>query len=197
MLHRIPEISCWFPSWFMPRHIRIKTPPDGLSVGLGNQTVCHGFSRIYGHLGLFSAGVRTTTPELNAHVARGAHWSDSLHPELHMSPSVHTGRYCQGSRSIKSGSPVRGPNLLRSLHECLRRPDESRARGNASGRMVFCQKFQREMPGLDAPPWPGELGQRDLRQHLGRGVEAVGRTDEDDPQRVPPDALAERGAANS
>jgi len=27
-------------------------------------------------------------------------------------------------------------------------------------RMVFCVKFQREMPGLDTPPWPGELGQR-------------------------------------
>jgi len=25
---------------------------------------------------------------------------------------------------------------------------------------VFCRKFQKEMPGLDAPPWPGELGQR-------------------------------------
>jgi Fe-S cluster biosynthesis and repair protein YggX len=27
-------------------------------------------------------------------------------------------------------------------------------------RTVFCRKFGREMPGLDAPPWPGELGQR-------------------------------------
>src|SRR5687768_13756885 len=27
-------------------------------------------------------------------------------------------------------------------------------------RKVFCRKFQKEMPGLDAPPWPGELGQR-------------------------------------
>jgi Fe-S cluster biosynthesis and repair protein YggX len=26
--------------------------------------------------------------------------------------------------------------------------------------MVFCQKFQKELPGLDSPPWPGELGQR-------------------------------------
>ena len=32
--------------------------------------------------------------------------------------------------------------------------------GNQSGRMVFCAKFQKEMPGLDALPWPGELGQR-------------------------------------
>jgi len=31
---------------------------------------------------------------------------------------------------------------------------------NKSGRMVQCVKFQKEMPGLDAPPWPGELGQR-------------------------------------
>ncbi len=27
-------------------------------------------------------------------------------------------------------------------------------------RTVYCVKFQREMPGLDKPPWPGELGQR-------------------------------------
>jgi len=26
--------------------------------------------------------------------------------------------------------------------------------------MVFCQKLQKELPGLDTPPWPGELGQR-------------------------------------
>src|SRR3954464_5492311 len=34
-----------------------------------------------------------------------------------------------------------------------------------------------------------------LRQHLRGGVEVVGRAHEDDPQRVPPDALAEGGAA--
>ena len=32
--------------------------------------------------------------------------------------------------------------------------------GNKSGRMVKCVKFQKELPGLDAPPWPGEVGQR-------------------------------------
>ena len=32
--------------------------------------------------------------------------------------------------------------------------------GNTSGRMVQCVKFQKSLPGLDAPPWPGELGQR-------------------------------------
>ena len=31
---------------------------------------------------------------------------------------------------------------------------------NKSGRTVTCVKFQKDMPGLDAPPWPGELGQR-------------------------------------
>jgi Fe-S cluster biosynthesis and repair protein YggX len=31
---------------------------------------------------------------------------------------------------------------------------------NKSGRTVFCTKFQKDLPGLDAPPWPGELGQR-------------------------------------
>jgi Fe-S cluster biosynthesis and repair protein YggX len=32
--------------------------------------------------------------------------------------------------------------------------------GNKSGRTVHCVKFQKDLPGLDAPPWPGELGQR-------------------------------------
>jgi Fe-S cluster biosynthesis and repair protein YggX len=31
---------------------------------------------------------------------------------------------------------------------------------NATGRTVFCVKFQKELPGLDSSPWPGELGQR-------------------------------------
>ncbi len=31
---------------------------------------------------------------------------------------------------------------------------------NKSGRTVKCVKFQKEMPGLDAAPWPGEIGQR-------------------------------------
>ena len=31
---------------------------------------------------------------------------------------------------------------------------------NRSGRTVTCVKFQKDMPGLDSPPWPGELGQR-------------------------------------
>ena len=26
--------------------------------------------------------------------------------------------------------------------------------------MVQCVKLQRQLPGLDSPPWPGELGQR-------------------------------------
>ena len=30
----------------------------------------------------------------------------------------------------------------------------------AGGHTVTCVKFQKEMPGLDKPPWPGELGQR-------------------------------------
>ena len=36
-------------------------------------------------------------------------------------------------------------------------PDPAR---NASGRTVVCVKFQKEMPGLDQAPWPGELGAR-------------------------------------
>lgn len=27
-------------------------------------------------------------------------------------------------------------------------------------RTVFCVKLKQQLPGLDTPPWPGELGQR-------------------------------------
>jgi Fe-S cluster biosynthesis and repair protein YggX len=39
-------------------------------------------------------------------------------------------------------------------------PIPDRAVGNISGRMVHCVKFQKDLPALDSPPWPGELGQR-------------------------------------
>ena len=29
-----------------------------------------------------------------------------------------------------------------------------------AGRKVMCVKYQKELPGLDSIPWPGELGQR-------------------------------------
>ncbi|HWR16369.1 MAG TPA: oxidative damage protection protein [Terriglobales bacterium] len=32
--------------------------------------------------------------------------------------------------------------------------------GNQTGRTVFCVKFQRELPGLDEPPFNGELGDK-------------------------------------
>ncbi len=31
-------------------------------------------------------------------------------------------------------------------------------------RMVHCVKLGRDLPGLDEPPWPGELGQRIYEQ---------------------------------
>jgi Fe-S cluster biosynthesis and repair protein YggX len=31
---------------------------------------------------------------------------------------------------------------------------------NAGGRTVKCVKFQKDLPGLESPPWPGPLGQR-------------------------------------
>jgi Fe-S cluster biosynthesis and repair protein YggX len=35
---------------------------------------------------------------------------------------------------------------------------------NHSGRTVFCVKFQKELPGFDKAPWPGELGRRIYEQ---------------------------------
>jgi Fe-S cluster biosynthesis and repair protein YggX len=39
-------------------------------------------------------------------------------------------------------------------------PNENKPITNTSGRTVKCVKLQKELPGLDAPPWPGEIGQR-------------------------------------
>jgi Fe-S cluster biosynthesis and repair protein YggX len=45
------------------------------------------------------------------------------------------------------------------MAECAPSPDPAPV-ANKSGRTVQCVKFQKELPGLDSPPWPGELGQR-------------------------------------
>ena len=44
--------------------------------------------------------------------------------------------------------------------QCEPTPQAQASVGNKSGRLVKCVKFQKDLPGLDAPPWPGELGQR-------------------------------------
>jgi Fe-S cluster biosynthesis and repair protein YggX len=46
-----------------------------------------------------------------------------------------------------------------SMANCAGQPPPAPS-GNKTGRKVFCVKFQKDLPGLDAPPWPGELGQR-------------------------------------
>ena len=38
------------------------------------------------------------------------------------------------------------------------------APGTPGARTVFCVKLQRQLPGLERPPWPGELGQRIYEQ---------------------------------
>src|SRR5262245_55434639 len=47
--------------------------------------------------------------------------------------------------------------------------------------------------GTGRPALAGGARRANLREHLRRSLENVGRTDEDDPQRVPADALAETG----
>jgi len=53
---------------------------------------------------------------------------------------------------------------MTAMDDCAPPPSNQPPAGNASGRTVHCVKFQKEMPGLDAPPWPGELGQRIYRE---------------------------------
>ena len=58
---------------------------------------------------------------------------------------------------LRSGTPSAtiGPWLI-----VVGTPPAAGPAENSSGRKVFCAKFQKDLPGLDAPPWPGELGQR-------------------------------------
>jgi Fe-S cluster biosynthesis and repair protein YggX len=46
------------------------------------------------------------------------------------------------------------------MNQCGPTPQSQAPAGNKTGRMVQCVKFQKELPGLDSPPWPGEIGQR-------------------------------------
>jgi Fe-S cluster biosynthesis and repair protein YggX len=46
------------------------------------------------------------------------------------------------------------------MDECAPTSPQTAPAGNKSGRTVQCVKYQKELPGLDSPPWPGELGQR-------------------------------------
>jgi Fe-S cluster biosynthesis and repair protein YggX len=56
-----------------------------------------------------------------------------------------------------------GPShcTILAMADCDPTPTAAQApAANKSGRMVHCVKFQKDLPGLDAPPWPGEMGQR-------------------------------------
>jgi Fe-S cluster biosynthesis and repair protein YggX len=46
------------------------------------------------------------------------------------------------------------------MDDCAAPGQSQPGSNNKSGRTVHCVKFQKTLPGLDAPPWPGELGQR-------------------------------------
>ena len=48
---------------------------------------------------------------------------------------------------------------------CGHTPAPRPAATNKSGRNVFCVKFQKDLPGLDEAPWPGDLGQR-IYEHV-------------------------------
>jgi Fe-S cluster biosynthesis and repair protein YggX len=49
---------------------------------------------------------------------------------------------------------------MHAMDDCAPPGQSQTPAGNKSGRMVNCVKFQKTLPGLDSPPWPGELGQR-------------------------------------
>jgi Fe-S cluster biosynthesis and repair protein YggX len=46
------------------------------------------------------------------------------------------------------------------MDDCAAPAPNQQPAGNKTGRTVYCVKFQNTLPGLDTPPWPGELGER-------------------------------------
>jgi Fe-S cluster biosynthesis and repair protein YggX len=70
---------------------------------------------------------------------------------LHMRQYVPT--------DLKDSIRLSAPDRIISMSPCSP-PQPPSPAGKVSGRTVFCKKFQKEMSGLDSPPWPGELGQR-------------------------------------
>jgi Fe-S cluster biosynthesis and repair protein YggX len=64
-------------------------------------------------------------------------------------------------RLILAGSDVVGTSYNVPMAMCGGPPGPNdKPITNKSGRVVKCVKFQKDLPGLDAAPWPGEIGQR-------------------------------------
>ena len=52
-------------------------------------------------------------------------------------------------------------------------PQAEQAESTSAGpRMVYCVKLRRELPGLEKPPFPGELGQR-IYEHVSQQAYAM------------------------
>ena len=74
--------------------------------------------------------------------------------EAHGSEKPSLGRLGVGSWELEVSA-----NMAGMADDCAPAPPQTPV-GNKSGRTVKCVKFGKELPGLDSPPWPGELGQR-------------------------------------
>jgi Fe-S cluster biosynthesis and repair protein YggX len=49
---------------------------------------------------------------------------------------------------------------MHGMDDCAPPDAKEPTRSSTGGRTVQCVKFQKVLPGLETPPWPGELGQR-------------------------------------
>ena len=50
--------------------------------------------------------------------------------------------------------------IYKHFHDLQSRPDGVTMGDMSTPRIVHCVKLQKDLPGLDTPPWPGPLGQR-------------------------------------
>ena len=75
--------------------------------------------------------------------------------------AIPYGKLSESPSPRETGRVTDGPCVtIASMADCDPAPPNQPPVGNKTGRMVMCTKFQKELPGLDVPPWPGDLGQR-------------------------------------
>jgi Fe-S cluster biosynthesis and repair protein YggX len=64
------------------------------------------------------------------------------------------------SNSLNMADPEARKLLRREMEKFFFGDPATQQRAGSGQHMVFCAKLQRELPGLDKPPFPGELGRR-------------------------------------
>src|SRR5207244_4130597 len=84
-------------------------------------------------------------------------WPPALRRRAIASRRAPTARHCGRCRTTNDRTTCVKYTTIAVMADTCGPTPPSPPVANKSGRKVFCAKFQKELAGLDAPPWPGEL----------------------------------------